>query len=51
MSIRDLAPNPHVVTNDASNVDLPQESDVSSDISDARDVIVGDKKVHKSNKF
>ena len=36
VSIRDLAPNPHVVNNDAPNVDLPQESDAFFDISDAR---------------
>ena len=46
VSIRDLAPNPHVVTNDASNVGLPQ-SDVSSDISDARDV--SDEHVNNAN--
>ena len=38
VSIRDFAPNPRVINNDAPNVDLPQESDAFFDTSDARGV-------------
>ena len=38
VSMRDLPPNPHVVTNDAPNIDLPRVSDAFFDTSDARGV-------------